>query len=271
MNGIRPSTGGSNTSSVRSPPAKSKSGNRRTGMICANCQTNTTTLWRRNAQGEPVCNACGLYFKLHGINRIKKTDDIRSRKRKPKNNLNTTPKEPRKPQKQKHSYNATLARTKPEPVKLEVVLPSSGTVQVTSINTINTQPTDTPEQMVINTMKHGMDVMNRLKTSDIVAPTSYDDTSVYNMDNRQSAIMSLDPMLSRAQTLLSSPGPDTNYNSYQSLYPSSYQAHVPRAPMLHSSSSPMLSQTAPPANSPMVPAYSSRSSPGIAETESMQM
>ena len=36
-------------------------------MICANCQTNTTTLWRRNAQGEPVCNACGLYFKLHGV------------------------------------------------------------------------------------------------------------------------------------------------------------------------------------------------------------
>jgi len=267
MNGIRPSTGGSNTSSVRSPPAKSKSGNRRTGMICANCQTNTTTLWRRNAQGEPVCNACGLYFKLHGINRIKKTDDIRSRKRKPKNN--TTPKEPRKPQKQKHAYNATLARTKTEPVKLEVVLPNSGTVQV---STISSQPTDThtPEHMVINTMKHGMDVMNRLKTSDIVAPTSYDDTSVYNID-RQSAIMSLDPMLSRAQTLLSSPGPDTNYNSYQSLYPSSYPAHVPRAPMLHSSSSPMLSQTAAPANSPMVAAYSTRSSPGIAEPESMQM
>ena len=44
-----------------------QSGNRRTGMICANCGTNTTTLWRRNAQGEPVCNACGLYFKLHGV------------------------------------------------------------------------------------------------------------------------------------------------------------------------------------------------------------
>ena len=101
-------------------------------MICANCQTNTTTLWRRNAQGEPVCNACGLYFKLHGvrslsrymsyclisilclplqINRIKKTDDIRSRKRKPKNP--NTPKEPRKQQKQK-TYNATLAQTKLE-------------------------------------------------------------------------------------------------------------------------------------------------------------
>jgi hypothetical protein len=29
----------------------------------------TTSLWRRNAHGEPVCNACGLYYKLHGVNR----------------------------------------------------------------------------------------------------------------------------------------------------------------------------------------------------------
>ena len=55
-------------------------------MICANCQTNTTTLWRRNAQGEPVCNACGLYFKLHGVNRpmAMRKDGIQTRKRKPK-------------------------------------------------------------------------------------------------------------------------------------------------------------------------------------------
>ncbi|XP_014216767.1 GATA zinc finger domain-containing protein C1393.08-like, partial [Copidosoma floridanum] len=39
---------------------------RRAGIACANCETNTTTLWRRNNNGEPVCNACGLYFKLHG-------------------------------------------------------------------------------------------------------------------------------------------------------------------------------------------------------------
>ncbi|XP_066448185.1 trans-acting T-cell-specific transcription factor GATA-3 isoform X5 [Eleutherodactylus coqui] len=38
---------------------------RRAGTSCANCQTTTTTLWRRNANGDPVCNACGLYFKLH--------------------------------------------------------------------------------------------------------------------------------------------------------------------------------------------------------------
>lgn len=40
---------------------------RRAGTSCANCQTTTTTLWRRNANGDPVCNACGLYYKLHNV------------------------------------------------------------------------------------------------------------------------------------------------------------------------------------------------------------
>lgn len=42
---------------------------RRAGQACSNCGSRSTTLWRRNNEGEPVCNACGLYFKLHGINR----------------------------------------------------------------------------------------------------------------------------------------------------------------------------------------------------------
>lgn len=41
--------------------------NRRTGVVCANCNTTTTTLWRRNNSGDPVCNACGLYYKLHNV------------------------------------------------------------------------------------------------------------------------------------------------------------------------------------------------------------
>lgn len=44
-------------------------GTKRPGMSCTNCQTTTTSLWRRNAHGETVCNACGLYYKLHNINR----------------------------------------------------------------------------------------------------------------------------------------------------------------------------------------------------------
>ncbi|KAK0145812.1 Transcription factor GATA-3 [Merluccius polli] len=46
-------------------PKRRLSAARRAGTSCANCQTTTTTLWRRNANGDPVCNACGLYFKLH--------------------------------------------------------------------------------------------------------------------------------------------------------------------------------------------------------------
>ncbi|XP_015175584.1 PREDICTED: transcriptional regulatory protein GAT1-like [Polistes dominula] len=60
---------------------------RRTGVQCANCRTSNTTLWRRNNNGEPVCNACGLYFKLHNVNRplSMKKEGIQTRKRKPKN------------------------------------------------------------------------------------------------------------------------------------------------------------------------------------------
>ncbi|KAM9859517.1 GATA binding protein 1a [Aulostomus maculatus] len=60
---------------------------KRAGTLCANCHTSTTTLWRRNANGEPVCNACGLYFKLHNVNRplTMKKDGIQTRNRKVSN------------------------------------------------------------------------------------------------------------------------------------------------------------------------------------------
>lgn len=55
-------------------------------MSCTNCGTTTTTIWRRNVKGEMVCNACGLYFKLHGVNRphTMRRDTIHTRRRRPK-------------------------------------------------------------------------------------------------------------------------------------------------------------------------------------------
>lgn len=69
-------------------PKPNASASRRTGVSCNNCGTTTTTLWRRNNDGNPVCNACGLYFKLHGLSRpmTMKKEGIQKRKRKPKSN-----------------------------------------------------------------------------------------------------------------------------------------------------------------------------------------
>ncbi|KAI9231030.1 MAG: hypothetical protein BYD32DRAFT_347888, partial [Podila humilis] len=38
-------------------------------LVCANCRTTTTPLWRRDTGGNTICNACGLYFKLHNVHR----------------------------------------------------------------------------------------------------------------------------------------------------------------------------------------------------------
>ncbi|SCZ88686.1 BZ3500_MvSof-1268-A1-R1_Chr2-1g04571 [Microbotryum saponariae] len=36
---------------------------------CLNCQTTNTPLWRRDVDGRPLCNACGLFRNLHGVDR----------------------------------------------------------------------------------------------------------------------------------------------------------------------------------------------------------
>ncbi|KAJ8728034.1 hypothetical protein PYW08_016419 [Mythimna loreyi] len=66
------------TGSARSAP--------RVELSCSNCGTHTTTIWRRDTRGEMVCNACGLYFKLHGVPRptAMRRDTIHTRRRRPR-------------------------------------------------------------------------------------------------------------------------------------------------------------------------------------------
>lgn len=61
---------------------------------CTNCHTRTTPLWRRNPEGEPLCNACGLFLKLHGTVRplSLKTDVIKKRARTDKSKKGETKK-----------------------------------------------------------------------------------------------------------------------------------------------------------------------------------
>ncbi|OBA18967.1 hypothetical protein METBIDRAFT_33598 [Metschnikowia bicuspidata var. bicuspidata NRRL YB-4993] len=67
----------------RGNPKSSNQNLNSTNIECANCFTKTTPLWRRNPQGEPLCNACGLFLKLHGTVRplSLKTDVIKKRQR----------------------------------------------------------------------------------------------------------------------------------------------------------------------------------------------
>ncbi|XP_028893556.2 box A-binding factor isoform X3 [Zeugodacus cucurbitae] len=82
--GLYNKTNGMNRPLIKQPRRLSAS--RRVGLSCSNCLTTHTSLWRRNPSGEPVCNACGLYFKLHSVKRPlnMKKDTIQTRKRKAK-------------------------------------------------------------------------------------------------------------------------------------------------------------------------------------------
>ena len=63
------------------------------GSVCINCGTTKTTLWRRTAESQLICNACGCYLKLHGRHRPIKynSDTIRTRSRKRKTKKRNRP------------------------------------------------------------------------------------------------------------------------------------------------------------------------------------
>lgn len=86
-----PESGFSSTVPSRpASPGGSKNGEQgNTPTTCTNCFTQTTPLWRRNPEGQPLCNACGLFLKLHGVVRplSLKTDVIKKRNRGSGNSL----------------------------------------------------------------------------------------------------------------------------------------------------------------------------------------
>lgn len=56
----------------KSPPIAHVGGNRKGSetkriLQCTNCWTKSTPLWRKSNAGELLCNACGLFYKLHGV------------------------------------------------------------------------------------------------------------------------------------------------------------------------------------------------------------
>lgn len=52
-----------------SPPSSPQQTEHHEDIECINCQQTNTPLWRKNENGDPLCNACGLYAKLNHRNR----------------------------------------------------------------------------------------------------------------------------------------------------------------------------------------------------------
>ncbi|CAH2353929.1 hypothetical protein CLIB1423_13S02102 [[Candida] railenensis] len=76
----------SDTASTISGPSSGTLGNSAAGESstpteCHNCHTLKTPLWRKDPEGNTLCNACGLFQKLHGTTRplSLKTDIIKKR------------------------------------------------------------------------------------------------------------------------------------------------------------------------------------------------
>lgn len=106
---------------------------------CTNCFTQTTPLWRRNPDGQPLCNACGLFLKLHGVVRplSLKTDVIKKRNRGSGNNAPVGGTSTRSAKKNSSLVNLSTSSSGPNTRK-------NSTLNISSISTVAAQASTPP-------------------------------------------------------------------------------------------------------------------------------
>lgn len=122
--------------------------------VCQNCLTSTTPLWRRDENGQIMCNACGLFLKLHGRRRpiSLKTDVIKSRNRSRNNVANRRAQTKRRsgseepPHQKEHQVSQTPLRAPQQPTKL-IHTPQSDTVPKPKTSPGPTHPQAPQSQM----------------------------------------------------------------------------------------------------------------------------
>ncbi|AET37682.1 Gat1p Ecym_1456 [Eremothecium cymbalariae DBVPG len=190
---------------------------------CTNCHTKTTPLWRRDPQGNPLCNACGLFLKLHGVVRplSLKTDVIKKRQRSsnrsslgssknssesPKNNNsnsnsnNGSGLSPSKdlsitgaPQRQgATSYGSNLGRRPPAMKKpsSNKLLTLTSNQQNSPIGAVNSVPGISPgvqqfQSPFLNDVGNGLSAANNMVTDPLTNATNNDGLSLYLSTEQQ--------------------------------------------------------------------------------------
>ncbi|KAF9887281.1 hypothetical protein FE257_010409 [Aspergillus nanangensis] len=109
-------------------PGGTRNGDGSSGpTTCTNCFTQTTPLWRRNPEGQPLCNACGLFLKLHGVVRplSLKTDVIKKRNRSSANSMAVGTSRGVKKSSRKNSVQQSTATTTPTASRAQSTATSS--------------------------------------------------------------------------------------------------------------------------------------------------
>lgn len=99
---------------------------------CSNCGTLKTPLWRKDSAGNTLCNACGLFLKLHGSTRplSLKTDVIRKRSSR------------RTSQASRGGMPSSATNSMPKPFYREGMIPESGVMNTDFENSL-------PNRMVL--------------------------------------------------------------------------------------------------------------------------
>lgn len=141
-------------SAAPSRPGSPRPGGESSGVptTCTNCFTQTTPLWRRNPEGHPLCNACGLFLKLHGVVRplSLKTDVIKKRNRGSGNTVPVGTSRSKKAASRKNSV-AQASGTTPGSSKTgaaDADSPKSGTASTANTPTSSGAP-EAPKKTVI--------------------------------------------------------------------------------------------------------------------------
>jgi GATA-binding protein len=120
---------------------------------CTNCFTQTTPLWRRNPEGHPLCNACGLFLKLHGVVRplSLKTDVIKKRNRGGAGSATIGPSSSRskKAASRKNSIAQTPATTPKPTYDADSPNTAAGSSSAANTPTTQTNPVIAPKMTVV--------------------------------------------------------------------------------------------------------------------------